>query len=66
MIKVTINSTPAELPDNSTVADVAAAQGIAGGAAIAVNDRLVCRADWASTPVPADANIVIIKAAYGG
>lgn len=66
MITVTVNGTTVSLPDNATVADVAALQGLTGGAAIAVNDKLVRRSDWDTFPVTDGAVIIIIKAAYGG
>jgi thiamine biosynthesis protein ThiS len=36
------------------------------GTAIAVNNALVRRAVWQSTPLKDDDDVVIIKAAYGG
>lgn len=66
-IKITVNHIAAEVADNATVAEVAAANGVgASGAAIAVNDRLVPRSRWTETKVNPDDNLVIIKAAYGG
>lgn len=36
------------------------------GVALAVNQRIVSRGDWANTPLAANDNITIIKAAFGG
>lgn len=36
------------------------------GVAVAVNNRMIPRADWAATPLAADNHILIIKAACGG
>lgn len=36
------------------------------GVALAVNQRIIPRAVWANTPVQEDADITIIKAAFGG
>lgn len=66
-IKITVNNIAAEVADNTTVAEVAAANGVGtSGAAIAVNDRLVPRSRWTETKVNPGDNLVIIKAAYGG
>lgn len=67
-MKITVNKEPVEIPEGSTVAYVAEKQGVADGkgVAIAMNGAVVRRDAWATTEVPADATIVLIKAAYGG
>jgi sulfur carrier protein len=66
-MNVKINGVTADVADAATVADVAAANGVgATGSAIAVNNKLVRRADWARTVLADGDDVVIIKAAYGG
>jgi sulfur carrier protein len=66
-MNVKINGVTADVADAATVADVAAANGVgATGSAIAVNNKLVRRADWAQTMLADGDDVVIIKAAYGG
>jgi sulfur carrier protein len=66
-MNVKINGVTADVADAATVADVAAANGVgATGSAIAVNNKLVRRADWAQTVLADGDDVVIIKAAYGG
>lgn len=36
------------------------------GVALAVNNRVIPRADWADTALEESENIVVIKAAFGG
>ncbi len=36
------------------------------GVALAVNNRVIPRADWADTALEGSENIVVIKAAFGG
>ena len=38
----------------------------ASGVAMALNNRMIPRADWGDTPLEEGASIVIIKAACGG
>lgn len=65
-LNIKVNDVTKEIQDGATVADLATAEGITGGAAIAVNDRLVPRRTWADTRLNDNDNVVIIKAAYGG
>lgn len=67
-MNITVNKTPQEMPEGSTVADLARQQGVADGkgVAIAMNGAVVRRDAWESTPLPDGATIVLIKAAYGG
>lgn len=67
MITIYINDQETTVADGCTLADIAAAQGIAaGGAAMAVGDRVVPRAQWPATTVADGDRLIIIKAAYGG
>lgn len=65
-MKILINSKETE----TQAADVAAlAAELAlpkGGVAVAVNNQMVRRDDWAATPLNEGDNILIIKAACGG
>lgn len=65
-MKILINSKETE----TQAADVAAlAAELAlpkGGVAVAVNNQMVRRDDWAGTPLNEGDNILIIKAACGG
>ena len=65
-MKILINSKETE----TQAADVAAlAAELAlpkGGVAVAVNNQMVRRDDWADTPLNEGDNILIIKAACGG
>lgn len=50
-----------------TVADLAAERSLPGaGVAVAVNNRMVPRTDWAATTLCENDSVVIIKAACGG
>ncbi len=68
MIEITVNGTSRTVASNSSVANLASELGLSerGGAAIAVNDRLIPRSVWATTPLEEGADIIVIKAAYGG
>ena len=64
---IILNDNPVEVADNATVADLAATQQLGpSGSAVAVNGRVIRRADWATTPLAAGDKVLIIKAAYGG
>lgn len=67
-MNLTVNNKPQEMPEGSTVADLARQQGVADGkgVAIAMNGAVVRRDAWESTPLTDGATIVLIKAAYGG
>lgn len=67
-MNITVNNKPQEMPEGSTVADLARQQGVADGkgVAIAMNGAVVRRDAWESTPLTDGATIVLIKAAYGG
>lgn len=64
---VTINGRPRDLPDGATVATAVASVTDAGrGVAVALNDEVVPRADWASTPVRDTDRVEILTAVQGG
>jgi sulfur carrier protein len=66
-MNVRINGTITQVADNATVADIATENGVGQtGSAIAVNEKLVRRADWPNVTLSENDDIVIIKAAYGG
>lgn len=67
-MNVIVNSNIVEIPEGSTVADVAAMHGCSEGkgVAIAVGGKICPHSRWNETPVAGNAEIVIIKAAYGG
>lgn len=71
--RVTVNGTDMELPESASVHDVVArvlagqANAATGrGVAVAVNDDVVPRTSWASTPVGAGDRIEIVTATQGG
>lgn len=67
IMTITINSRPVEVSDAATIADVVASQQLPDrGIAVAVDNRMIRRDDWAATPLHPDAKIIIIKAACGG
>jgi sulfur carrier protein len=66
-MQVKVNGVETSINDGSTVADLAEINGVGQtGTAIAVNNALVRRANWQSTPLKDGDDVVIIKAAYGG
>ena len=68
MIKITVNGSDRSVDDGTTVAQLAHDCGVSekGGAAIAIDDKLIPRADWRGTVLEQGADVLIIKAAYGG
>lgn len=64
-MNIKINNEPHTVDDRATVASLVE-DANAGGIAIAVNDNIVRRADWADTVLTEGDEVVIIKAAYGG
>ncbi len=53
--------------DSSTLLDLSKELALPDkGVAVAVNNQIVPRAEWADAPLSEGANIVIIKAACGG
>ncbi|GAA2732577.1 sulfur carrier protein ThiS [Actinocorallia aurantiaca] len=66
-MRVTINGQAQDLPDGSTVAAVVARVTDAGrGVAVALNEEVVPRADWAATPVEDADRVEILTAVQGG
>ena len=63
-----INNAALEAADNQPLIDLLAARGIAEprGLAVAVNDAVVPRADWATHAVQPHDRITIIRATQGG
>jgi len=66
-VKIIINGAPREVPDLSTVAGVVAlVTESTAGVAVALNDEVVRRGDWASTPVQDADRIEVLTAVQGG
>lgn len=66
-MKVILNNTAVELPDQCTLAQALALHNIpATGIAVAVNDRVIRKADHATHTLHQGDEIIIIKAFYGG
>lgn len=66
-MKININDKPTDVAENSTLQQVAdQLQLPTKGVAMAVNQEMVQREEWAQTPVHADDNILVIKAFCGG
>ena len=63
-----INNLPHEVAENQTLNDLLAARGIIEprGLAVAVNDAVVPRAEWASHAVQPHDRILLIRATQGG
>jgi sulfur carrier protein len=66
-VKATINGEERELPDGTTVGALLAVLGApASGIAVACNDRVVRRAEYASRVIADGDSLEIIKAVAGG
>lgn len=66
-MKILVNSQETELLQGNTVADMAAQLELPlQGVAIAVNNRMIPRAQWAGQELHEGDNMIIIKAACGG
>ncbi|MDA0565416.1 sulfur carrier protein ThiS [Streptomonospora sp. S1-112] len=64
---VTINGRPSSVAPHTTVAEVVASlTRSAGGVAVALNDEVVRRADWATTVVAENDRIDVLTAVQGG
>lgn len=63
-----VNNSAHEATDNQPLADLLATLGQAQtrGLAVAVNDAVVPRAEWASHPVQPQDRILLIRATQGG
>ena len=66
-MKININHQEHEVADGATLADVLAALGLDGpGFAVAIGNKVVSKADRASTVLTDGTEIVVIKAVCGG
>lgn len=66
-MKILVNNKETELIQGNTLADVARQLELpAQGVAIALNNRMIPRAQWAEQAVKDGDSLVIIKAACGG
>lgn len=66
-MKVFINHTPVETPTENTLADLLMQEGIAAdGIAVAIDNRVVPRAEWRTTLLREEAKITVIRAVCGG
>jgi sulfur carrier protein len=66
-VKVIVNGDPREVPENATVATVI--EGVAPsltGVAVALNDEVVRRAEWAATTVREADRLEVLTAVQGG
>lgn len=64
---IIINDNPTEVEDALTVRALADLEGLGpSGSAVAVNGRVIRRADWDATVLNGGDKVLIIKAAYGG
>jgi sulfur carrier protein len=62
-----INNEPTEFDSNITVSELLARRDEGElGIAVAVNDKIVRRTDWADFKLNDGDKVIIIKAAYGG
>lgn len=66
-MKLTVNSKETEVKDGCTVAQLAAQLALPEkGVAIAVNNKMIPRTEWAERVLQSNDSLVIIKAACGG
>ena len=66
-MRIKVNNKEMELPEASSLQQVADTLALpARGVAMAVNNRLVPRAEWTPHIVPENDSLVVIKAACGG
>ncbi|WP_028649637.1 sulfur carrier protein ThiS [Nocardiopsis sp. CNT312] len=71
-MELIVNGDRSEVPEGTTVADVVrglTAPGggeVPGGIAAAVNDEVVRRAAWGSTPLSPDDRVDVLTAVQGG
>lgn len=66
-MKISVNNKETEIANGGTLADLAAQLELpAQGVAIAVNNKMVPRAQWNDTILNENDSLVIIKAACGG
>ncbi|MFG3440524.1 sulfur carrier protein ThiS [Nonomuraea sp. NPDC047897] len=66
-MKVTINGDAREVPDGTTVAQaVRILTGLTAGVAVAVNDEVVTRGTWETTPLRDSDRVEVLTAVQGG
>jgi sulfur carrier protein len=66
-VKVIVNGIGRDLPDSASVADAAALlTSRAEGIAVALNDSVVPRAEWAATPLADGDRVEVLTAVQGG
>lgn len=66
-MRVFINHKPVETDAAASLAELLAREGLpAEGIAVAVNNRVVPRTEWAATPLGEEARITVIRAVCGG
>ena len=66
-MEVIVNRTPVAARDGATLSELLAALGTpADGVAVAVNNRVVPRSEWASKPLEEGMKITVIRAVCGG
>ncbi len=66
-MEIFINNTPVTTEEGITLDRLIASQGMsAKGIAVAVNNRVIPRAAWATTPLEEGAKLTVIQAVCGG
>lgn len=66
-MKIKVNNIPVEVAAGTTLGDITREREIpTKGVAVAVNDHIVSRADWAGRILEDGDDITVITAAYGG
>lgn len=66
-MKLTVNSKETEVKDGCTITELATQLALPEkGVAIAVNNKMIPRTEWAERILQPNDNLVVIKAACGG
>ncbi|MFI3269002.1 MAG: sulfur carrier protein ThiS [Rikenellaceae bacterium] len=64
---ISLNNAAVKLEDGATITALLAAQSIAEtGVAVALNNRIVTRVEWATTEISDGDKVTVIQATYGG
>lgn len=67
MMQIFVNDVAKEIPEGSTLQSLVAVLGLSpAGLAIALDDAVVPRSQWATRIVPAKARILLLTASQGG
>jgi sulfur carrier protein len=66
LINVFVNGQRRSLPHPAAVADLLAEMGLSSGVAVAVNQQVIPRSLWATTPLATDDLVEVIRAVQGG